>query len=356
MVASRTYLSTSTGWKLTKPPNTELPYITDPDPGPGGSRFFGDPGEGNMYLGVSNLDDNPTRESYFTVPVGLYRHYWNTGIVEAQNGSGYQAAITRIGADIDLGRVPWPSFKLKSSGPTKTADATWTQAANGAADARINTILSGINTAVQGKGPVFITWHHEPNSSDDIAANGTPADYKAMCTHMQTLMAPYPNLVQVGGVLSAGYYQMTGGGGWNMRDWVSSASCDIFGLDIYNPWSPTGKTFQTVDNALRLGGIAECLAIDPDKPIAIGELGVRTYTATPGRSAQWLQDAYDYALSANVVGIAYFDSGANSPAGPWTLDRNYLNALESPAERLIKYKALSLSATSKRIPLGGASS
>lgn len=344
-MASRTYLSSSTGMRLAVPPHTVLPYLgTTPDPTPG-DRVFGDPGVGNMYVGASKVDDN-NRESYIGQRFGLSRTYWNVGTVESGNPSGYQNAITQAGYDVGRGVIPWLSFKFHTTGPTTTFDASWPQVTAGNIDSRLTTILNGITTATGGKGPVWITWHHEPN------ADGVASEYLAMNRKMQAMMASYPHLVHVGAVLSAGYYQM-GAGGYNAVDWMRSDSCDVFGLDIYNPWNPVnGKTYVSVDQAFRLGGIAECLAIDPNKPIALGELGVKTHT-TAGRSATWMQDGYDYCRNANVIGIAWFDSSANSPNGGWILDRNYLEALESPAERLIKWKAITLGSTSKRIPVGG---
>lgn len=345
---TRTYLSSSTGMRLAVPPHTVLPYLgTTPDPPPTGARVFGDPGDGNMYVGASKVDDNG-REAYIGQRFGLSRTYFNNGTVEVNNGSGYQAAVSQAIADVARGVIPWLSFKLTTNpnAATKTYDSTWVEATAGKTDVRVLQILDGITAGTGGKGPVWITWHHEPN------ADGIASQYLAMNRHMQALMAPYPHIVHVGAVLSAGYYQMNGGG-YNAADWMQPDSCDVFGLDIYNPWNPVnGKTYVSVDQAFRQGGIAECLAIDPNKPIALGELGVKTHT-TAGRSATWMQDGYDYCRNANVIGIAWFDSSANSPNGGWILDRNYLEALESPAERLIKWKAITLGSTSKRIPVGG---
>jgi hypothetical protein len=302
-----------------------------------------------MYFG--SVEPNRTsREATLGQRDALVRSYWNIGTVETNNGSGYQAAITKVGQDIAAGRVPWPSFKLTTNGATKTFDATWAQAAAGTVDSRIIQILDGMSSAAGGKGPIFVTWHHEPNGDGQTAAN-----YLAMNRHMQSLMAAYPNIVHVGAVLSAGYWQMSQGGGWNAVDWMRSDSCDLFGLDIYNPWSPAnGKAWTTVDQTWRLGGIAECLAIDPNKPIAIGEWGVRT-RPTSGETATWMQQSYDYCRNANVAVMAYWDSVVSGDEH-WTLDKNYAGTIESPAPRLTKWKDLSLLSTSKLIPPGGLSS
>ena len=307
-------------------------------------RVFGDPGVGNMYFGATNIDAT-NRESDIGQRVGCYRHYWNNGT----GGAGWANSVTQILADVAVGRVPWASYKFNSP------SYTWAQVAAGSADSWLVTMCNNIVAGTGGKGPVMLTFHHEPNG------DGTASDYLAMERHLQTITDDYPSILHVGAVLSAGYYQMTTkpankGGPYHAADWMQPDSCDVFGLDIYNSWAPSGGTFISVDQAYRLGGIAQCLAIDSSKPIAIGEWGVRTYTATPGRSATWMQDAYDYCRESGVMAMTYFDSGVNSPDGPWTLDLSYTGATESPAERLIKFNSISHLSTSKLIPAGGLSS
>lgn len=332
-----TYTRDATGWKSL---DGGSHVLFGPDPNPS-ARFLGDPGAGNMYFGTSTLIAG--RETYMGQRMGIERRYFNNG-----TGGGSDetpAAITWITNSIAAGRIPWASFKLPST--------TWTGAKAGSVDTWLTNTLNSIGTATGNKGPVWITFHHEPNSTADIAANGPASDYLLMEIHLQTITDNYSWCVHVGAVLSAGYFQMFSKvPPWKMSDWASSASCDIFGLDIYNEWSPAnGKNFVSVDQAYRLGGIAQCAAIDPNKPIAIGEWGVREYSATPGRSEQWMQDAYDYCRTHNVVGMAFFDSGLNSPSGPWQLDQDYQGNPETA--RLVKFKNILQQSTSKLIPTGG---
>ena len=42
------------------------------------------------------------------------------------------------------------------------------------------------------------------------------------------------------------------------------------------------------------------------------------------RPATWLGDAFDAALDAGVVAMAYFNSDRNSPDGSWELDSETL--------------------------------
>jgi hypothetical protein len=364
-----------------------------------------------MYLGSSTLIAG--RETYMGQRFGSERKYWNVGMGTASDET--PAAIAWYIASINAGRVPWGSFKFghnltittvagsnaitaSASTPFRSSDVgasitgsgssagafqastviasvtdathatlsktanssgtwsgsaqpsitnSWAKVRDGAEDAWINYFCTQVSAGTGGKGPNFVTFHHEPNG------DGVASEYLAMCQHIQTITSGYSPIVHIGGVLSAGYYQMSGGGGYNAADWMQPDSCDIFGLDIYNPWSPVnGKAWYTADQSFRLGGISECLAMDSSKPIALGELGCKT-RPTAGQSAQWIQDGYDYCLASNVVCIDWFDSGVNAPDGPWLLDKDYQNNTEVPAERLIKYRDLLLQPTSKLIPLGG---
>jgi hypothetical protein len=108
---------------------------------------------------------------------------------------------------------------------------------------------------------------------------------------------------------------------------------DIMGFDSYTGWSPTnGKAWQPAADVFAPG----LTILGWGYPTLVGEYGVRTDPANPGRSAQWLRDAYAFASAHHFVGMSYFDSGNNSPDGTWALDterllvfRTNLNALQT---------------------------
>lgn len=310
-----------------------------PDPGPGGGddsdggapepgELIGMPDPGDMYLGTSTIQSG--REAYMGQRMGAHRTFWN------DTTSKTNSAVSQATTDIGIGRVPWLSFKI---------GVTWASAAAGNRNVWFSDLCTRLDAI--GGGPIIVTIHHEPNGDGQPAAS-----YVAMYAELKAISDAYPQ-IWLAPVLSAGYYQITGGGGWRVEDWEDPESCDMFGLDNYNEWSPAnGKTYRSVDDTFRLGGIAQCLALDATKPIGIAEWGVRTKTPA-GTSAAWMQDAYDYCREHNVVVMTYFDSGLNSPSGPWLLDKSYLSVTESPAERLIQFKTLLTDAHSVLIPPGG---
>lgn len=296
-------------------------------------RMFGDPGLGNMYFGTSTLVTG--RETFMGQRMGVHRTFWNN----ASSGSqGTPNAIAKATSDIAAGRVPWISFKLNSP------SLSWAQFAAGSGDTWFGSLLTSLDAI--GGGPILLTLHHEPNG------DGSPAaDYLAMYRHAKTMTDAYPQILLTP-VLSAGYWQVVGGGGLICSQWMQADSCDVFGLDIYNQWSPdNGKAFITVDQAFRQGGFDACNAIDSTKPIAVAEWGVRAEPAHAGRAATWMSDAFEYVRNNNGVAMAFFDSGINSPDGNWTLDTDANGDPET--ERLDEFQTLLTGAHSVLIPTGG---
>lgn len=306
-------------------------------------RMFGDPGIGNLYYGESNLPgpggvSGTGRETFYGKKCGVSRTYWNW--------STANSAVSQAAGDLAQGRVPWMSFKL--TGGNGSQDQTWAQFAT-SPQAWWGNMISDL--AAIGKGPIMITLHHEPNG------DGQPsASHKAMYNTAYATLAGIPQIM-LGGCLSAGYYQISQPAGphFLISDWYTTNTMHFYGLDMYNPWYPgaADTEYRSVDQEFRQGGMEQCAALNPLIPVAIGEYGIRTDTRTSGRSAQWMQDAYDYCRNNNAPIVSYFDSGVGAPNGPWILDQTPSGALESPPERLNKQKALLQLSTSINIPAGG---
>jgi hypothetical protein len=291
------------------------------------------PDPGTLYLGASNLQAG--QEAGWGHRIGVHRTFWN------DSTSSTNSAVAQVQADADAGRVSHLSFKI---------GATWDAAAGGARDAW----LLNLCTRLQATGGViYLTIHHEPNSASEISANGGMSRYKAMYTHMKVAVTDdFPNVWLVP-VISAGYWQISGGGGWHLADWMSTASSDAFGIDAYNPYSvlQSGSHFLTVDQVFRLGGVAEALAIDADMPIVVGEWAVRDKAGVD--VAQWMEDAFDYCRTHNVISLSYFNSNRNSPDGSWELTRTAAGVIEHPAPRDDKFQELLNGPDAAYIPLGG---
>ena len=82
----------------------------------------------------------------------------------------------------------------------------------------------------------------------------------------------------------------------------------VFGLDVYNPWSPTnGKEWRTFGSKLD-----EVTSWIDGVPIVIGEYGCRIDPDNPGLAAKWLQDAAEYARAHNIYSMSYFNSGVDA--------------------------------------------
>ncbi len=64
------------------------------------------------------------------------------------------------------------------------------------------------------------------------------------------------------------------------------------------------------------------------RPVAIAEYATRTDHSQPGRAANWLIQAFDFAGSHNiVVAMAYYDSSLNSPDDTYILDKERTKAM-----------------------------
>lgn len=266
------------------PPVSEL---TDP-------LFVGKPDLGHLYYGASvpHYRSMPGWETEIGERLALNRSYFTPGQTTD--------LVTQSRGDLRRKRLPHVSVKPPGS---------WDDVASGRRDLWLADLFRGL--AVSG-GPVFLTIHHEPEN--DSGARGMGAkDFVAMqerAIRIGRVSAPNVTVVPV--------HQH-----WTFdpdrRDkepaaWVVP-DADVFGLDIYNPWSPTnGKEWQTFGS--KVDEVAPWIA---SKPIAIGEYGCRSDPSQPGRAAGWLQDAFDYARTHNVVSMSYFNSSLNSPDGSWEL-------------------------------------
>ena len=251
---------------------------------------------------------NPaTLEAQTGRKLSLHRSY-----MDASTSTAAMAA--RAKADVATGRIPLISTKVPGS---------WAAVAAGQQDAWLLERIRGL-AAVDG--PVWLALHHEP------AGDGAPADWVAMQQHARTLIKANSSNIALVGILNGWDFKKKNGNPVEYNMPVGTG-VDIMGFDSYNGWSPTnGKAWQPAADVF-----SPALTIQSwGYPTLVGEYGVRTDPANPGRAAQWLRDAYAFATAHHFVGMSYFDSGLNSPDGTWTLDterllvfRTNLNALQT---------------------------
>lgn len=257
-----------------------------------GTRFPGDPGVGRLYYGVSMPDGLMAWEAQLGRRVSLHRKYYQANQVEK--------IWRQARRDHERGRMPHLSSKPPGS---------WGAVAAGAQDAWIRSVADRLGRL---RSPVFFTVHHEPE--DDVGGSGMqPQDFVRMTTRVISIFSDRAPNVTVFPVLMGWTFDSRSGR--NPADWwVPTAR--IFGADIYNPWSPTNN-LDWVSFRSRLDRVR---AYAGGRPIAIGEYGCRTDPTQPGRAANWMGDAFDYARANNVVSMSYFNSYLNSPDGTWELD------------------------------------
>lgn len=91
----------------------------------------------------------------------------------------------------------------------------------------------------------------------------------------------------------------------------------VFGLDLYNPWSPTnGQPWRSF--ASKADEVVSWLG---DIPLVIGEYGCREDPDNPGLAAEWLHDAAQYAREHRIISMSYFNSPMNTEDETWELTR-----------------------------------
>jgi hypothetical protein len=105
---------------------------------------------------------------------------------------------------------------------------------------------------------------------------------------------------------------------------------DIIGFDNYNMWSPTSgnqwlSASTVLSPAVTIAGWGY--------PTVAGEYRLRNDQAALGRAAQWMSDAYDYAVAHDIAGLAYFNSGLNSAPGSSTVSDSHGSRRPWPAPR-----------------------
>ncbi|HSS67651.1 MAG TPA: twin-arginine translocation signal domain-containing protein [Nocardioidaceae bacterium] len=246
-----------------------------------------------LYYGAATPPDRLARfEAHLGSQLSCYRSFFL--------GSDVGRLHQRVVGDLAAGRMPIASIKPPGPWAATARNRPWIDSLVGP--------LSDVGAQV------FLCVHHEPEN--DAANYGTPADYIAMQDAVLAAASTTPNVVVVPilGSWSFDERSKRRPSEWNVR------SAGVYGLDIYNPWSPTnGKEWIAFADKLALGEDEA-----DGRPMLIGEYGCRSDAAQPGRAATWLGDAFDAALDAGVVAMAYFNSDRNSPDGSWELDSETL--------------------------------
>lgn len=250
-------------------------------------RFPGDPNplvSGKAFFGTSGqyLDDY---EAAAGKSVGVYRKFnqWNTA----------SSAANTIKTNYAKNRLVWISFKTPK----------WSHVANGDHDA----VLDGTLRALDNTGhPVWVTFWHEPENDEGNANAGSAADYVNMQRHIRQRM----NALNTKNIAFAPIYQSSKiiSMGSAHNNWYASGIWDFIGFDIYErdgSKSLLGSKWTTTINWVLSKGL----------PYAIGEWAVRADAPSSQITDFW---EWPFKNKKDMVGMAYFDSDANS-VGSWLL-------------------------------------
>ena len=295
------------------PELTKTPFPGDPVPAPparpappasDGSfavAFPGDVAPGSVRWGaaIGGNADPARHESVAGNQMGLRRTFFQW---HQRTGSMVRTATV----DLAAGRLPWVSVKPPS----------WAAVGSGTHDGEIDEMLRALDAL---NGPVWLTVHHEPeggggkNFPDDP---GGAAAWRAMQERFRMRMdALGTDNIAFAPILMAWTFNPLSGR--NPADWWVDGIWDFAGIDHYidsesatTMWSST----WTVANSFYAG---------KGLKVAIGEWGNR---GTDAAAAAEMNGFYQSALqsgstpgTAQLIGLAYFDSNLNSPSGGWEL-------------------------------------
>lgn len=237
----------------------------------------------------------PAWEGELGTALALNRSYFTPDLNETAQ------LVRRCRDDLSRGRLPHVSMKPPS---------TWQGIARGDGDAWLTSMLRPLG---QQSAPVFFTLHHEPENDAGTTSGMQPSDWVAMQRRVIRMAAELAPQVVIVPVLQHWTFDPVRDdidpGAWTVEE------AAVIGLDLYNPWSPTnGKPWRSFGSK-----VDEVRPWTGDTPLAIGEYGCRVDPANPGLAETWMRDTAEYARTHDIVSLSYFNSGVNSPDGPWTL-------------------------------------
>ncbi len=207
-------------------------------------------------------------------------------------------------ADAAAGRYPFVSWKPMTSGGQVI---TWPAIAAGEQDAHIRSVARSMRDFGH---PMFAVFHHEPYD-ESLEGWGTPADYIAAYRRVVTLAREEgaTNVAWVMVLTSWDYHQGRGDvfyPGPDVIDWIAA--------DPYNYFPRDGDWDSLHDVAAAFYEWGSTTG----KPLMLAEWGSAEDPGTPGRKAQWLDEATaTLAGWPNVRAAVYFN---NLHTYDWRID------------------------------------
>jgi hypothetical protein len=260
---------------------------------------------GKTLFGASQEGGDPTAfEKSLGTNLSLFRSYFTAS-------KPVSSFVARAKDDLAHNRLPLMSTKLPS---------TWTNFAAGKDDVWFNGLTKALNAL---GGPVWLSLHHEPRG--EVGSSGSAQDWIKMLARAKKLTdATAPNVKIVGIMNGISLEKATE---YNTYKCTPATGPHYMGYDHYNQWAPpsTGK-WKTVDQVFGIGKVLQGWGFA--NPV-VGEWGVRADPKTKNKAGTWITDAFAYLTTNKYAAASYFNSGANSPDGPWTLSGETLAAFKA---------------------------
>lgn len=265
------------GPSSTPSPSSASPTTSSPTTSQ--ARFFGDPGPGRLYLGISLGIDQlaASAPELGGTNATLSRRFYRP----------HQIALMEqmLTQDVAAGIVPFVSFKTEGS---------WASVAAGEHDAWLDQLIA----ALDGLGsPAFLALHHEPEN--DVSGDNTASSWVEMQRRLIRRTAGTPHVIAVPTLMS---YTFQPHSGRQPHRWlVPEAS--VIGVDMYNPWRE-GSAGNWVEFADLYADVANLVG---EQPVIVPEAGTTADPFDPLRAAQWFEGAFDTAVREGIAGLAWFD-------------------------------------------------
>jgi len=256
-------------------------------------RFHGDPGRGRVFYGAALPWPRslPAWEDRLGRRLSVRRTYYDPRDARQLH--------ERVREDRANRRLPHVSIKPAGS---------WASIAAGRHDRWLHQVLDPLR---KQRIPVFFTLHHEPEN--DAGGPGmSPSDFVAMQRRVIRIARNSCPNVTVVPVLQHWTFDPRRSDA-QPAQWVVPEAA-VFGVDLYNPWSPTnGLAWRSFAAKAR-----EVRRWARDTPMAVAEYGCRADPRNPGRAKRWMRDAFVHARDHNIVAMSYFNSD-NSRHESWEL-------------------------------------
>ena len=273
-----------------------------PPPAPS-ARFPGDVGfnSTNVLFGAavgSNGDVSPLESGSGKI-LALHRRYYSASSdVSVPNGS----LFTAVRGDHTAGRVPWVSWKVATS--------SWGSAGSGGYDSTFDAIIAELNSYSHA---TWFTLNHEPENDSGVAADwrSMQSRFRARISAWKTANPSSTNRIAFLSCLMSYTWNPTSGR--TPDDWWAGANVhDAVACDHYTEAS------QGITRSNPWGNFVTWCQGKPT-PYAVGEWGVRKEDTS---NTTKMQTFYDQAVdgSHDCVGLAYFDSDANSTGTGWSFN------------------------------------